>query len=81
MDGIITFFSSHQVIKAEKILIKNGFRVLLIPGPREISPNCGVELCFEFYEAERASLILKNHNVIFEAMHYYPEVEKVSKWL
>lgn len=81
MNGVITFFSSQQVIRAEKILKKNGFNVLLIPGPREISPNCGVALCFMFNEADKASLILKDNNVIFEAIHYSPEIEKISRWL
>jgi len=81
MDGVITFFSSQQVIKAEKVLKKAGFKIMLIPGPREISPNCGVALCFEFEKQIEVQLNLKDNNIIFEKIHYFPEVKKISKWI
>jgi len=81
MDGVITFFSSQQVIKAEKVLVKNRFKAMLIPGPREISPNCGTALCFEYEKEKEISSTLKKNKVIFEAIHYYPESKKISKWI
>jgi len=102
MDGVITFFSSQQVMRAEKLLKKNGFEVMLIPGPREISPNCGTALCFEYekekeirsispncgtalcfeYEKEKEiRSILENSKANFEAIHYYPQAKKFSKWI
>lgn len=81
MDGIITFYSSQQVVKAERILKKDNYKVLLIPGPREISPNCGVALCFEFKKKKEVSSILHKNNVVFEEIHYYPEAKKISKWV
>jgi len=81
MDCVITFFSSQQVIKAEKVLRKNGFKVSLIPGPREISPNCGTALCFEYEKEKEISSTLKKNKIIFEAIHYYPEAKKISKWI
>jgi len=81
MDGVITFFSSQQVMKAEKVLKKNGFNVMLIPGPREISPNCGTALCFEYKKEKEISSTLKKNKVVFEAIHYYPQVKKISKWI
>lgn len=81
MDGVITFYSSQQVVKAERVLKKNYYKVILIPGPREISPNCGVALCFEFNKKKEISLILSNNKIIFEKFHYYPEAKKISKWV
>ncbi len=81
MDGVITFFSSQQVMKAEKILKKNGFEVMLIPGPREISPNCGTALCFEYEKKKEIRSTLENNKANFEAIHYYPQAKKFSKWV
>jgi len=81
MDGVITFYSSQQVIKAEKVLKKNGCKVILMPGPREISPNCGVALCFEFKKEKEISKILNNNKITFEAIYHYPKAKKMSKWL
>ncbi len=81
MDGVITFYSSQQVMKAEKILKNKKIEVQLIPGPREISPNCGVAVCFEFKEKKTVNQILNDNNILFEKIHYYPEIKKYSEWL
>jgi len=38
---LITFFSTHQVLRAEKLLKGKVPRLDLIPVPREISSECG----------------------------------------
>jgi len=81
MDGVITFFSSQQVMKAERVLKKKDFKIMLIPGPREISPNCGVALCFEYKKEKEVGVMLNEHNIPFEKIHYYPEAKKISKWV
>ena len=81
MDGVITFYSSQQVMKAEKILKNKKIEVQLIPGPREISPNCGVAVCFEFKEKKTVNQILNDNNILFEKIHYHPEIKKYSGWL
>jgi len=81
LDGVITFFSSQHVMKAEKILKQNGFNIMLIPGPREISPNCGVALCFEYKKKAEITKILNDSKVVFESIQYYPNAKKLSKWL
>ena len=81
MDGVITFFSSQQVMKAERVLKKKHLQVMLIPGPREISPNCGVALCFEYKQEKEVETLLTQHHVPFEKIHYYPDAKKISKWI
>ncbi len=38
---LVTFFSTHHALKAEKILKKELAEIDLIPTPREISSECG----------------------------------------
>jgi len=71
LDGLVTFYASHHAVRAEKVLAKGGYRVMLVPGPREISPNCGVALQFEFTHAEQVSELLAQNKVRFEAVHKY----------
>ena len=52
MDGLISFFGSYHAIRAEMVLSRSGFRSRLVAGPRELSPNCGVALRFEYRERE-----------------------------
>lgn len=50
------FLSVSHVMKAEKILLKEGIPHKIIPVPRELSSDCGV--CIRF-EAEREYAIRK----------------------
>lgn len=44
--GVVLFHTTTSVIRAEKILLKVGLAVKMIPTPREISSDCGISLRF-----------------------------------
>jgi hypothetical protein len=71
MDGLISFFGSYHALRAETVLKREGFLVRLIPGPKELSPNCGVALRFQYDTRDRAVAILVGNRVQFEALHIY----------
>jgi hypothetical protein len=73
LEGVVTFFGSHHAIRAEGVLKKNDIRAVLIPGPREISPNCGVALRFDYEFRDKVRTLLQEHMVHFEDIHHYPE--------
>jgi hypothetical protein len=49
MHYIITFQSTHHVLKAEKILLAAGVTFEIIPTPKNISSECGISIRF-FHE-------------------------------
>ncbi len=71
LDGLLTFYASHHAVRAEKTLARSGYRVMLVPGPREISPNCGVALQFEYRHADAVRDLLARNKVQIEAIHNY----------
>lgn len=71
LDGLIVFFASHHAIRAEKMLREAGMSVELIPGPKDISPNCGVALRFEHAHREAALAILDSRGVRIDEVHMY----------
>jgi hypothetical protein len=71
MDGLISFFASHHAMRAEVTLTRAGLAARLIPGPRELSPNCGVALRFEYDKREAALAALAARNVRFDGVHRY----------
>ncbi len=71
LDGLVTFFASHHAMRAEKALRKEGIAAALVPGPREISPNCGVAMQFEYAQVERVRELLAANKVQIEAIHQY----------
>ena len=73
LDGLLTFFGSYHALRAESVLRKAGHAVRLVPGPRAISPNCGVALRFDDGRRDEVQAVLAQSSVQFEAIHHYPE--------
>jgi hypothetical protein len=71
MDGLITFFASHYALRADTVLRRGGLAARLIAGPRDLSPNCGVALRFEYDQRERALGLLEQHRVQIDGMHRF----------
>ncbi len=56
--GIILFHTTSSAMRTEKMLVKEGFAVKLIPTPRELSSDCGVALRFDWAQREPIEKIL-----------------------
>jgi len=72
LDGVVTFFGAHHALKGEKYLSLEGLSVKLIPGPRDISPNCGTALRFDFRDKDMVEAIFNDRKVNFEQIVFYP---------
>ena len=69
--GVVSFFASEHAMRAERVFQRAGLPARLVPGPREVSPNCGVAVAF-VWENERAiEQALEESKVRFEAIHRY----------
>jgi hypothetical protein len=71
LDGLISFYASHHAIRAEKTLRDGGLDVELIPGPKELSPNCGVALRFSYAQRETALELLAAKRIEVDEVHPY----------
>jgi Putative Se/S carrier protein-like len=71
MDGLISFFASHHAIRAETVLKRDGFASQLIPGPKDLSPNCGVALRFDYARREDVLKLLAAKKVRVDGVHIY----------
>lgn len=67
----MSFFASHHAIRAEAALKSRGLTVQLVPGPKDLSPNCGVALRFEYARREEALAILNDRRVRIDGIHMY----------
>ena len=72
LKGVITFLGSYYALKAEKSLKSSNIQSALIPGPRDVSPNCGVALRFNYDEKEFVKKLLGEFRIEYEAIHYFP---------
>lgn len=71
LDGLLTFFASHHAIRADKTLQRAGLATQLIPGPKELSPNCGVAVRFGYTRKQEALKLLEANRVQVDEVHRY----------
>ena len=68
--GVVLFHTTSSAMHAEKLLVKEGFTIKLIPTPREFSSDCGIALQFEWSYFEQVKSMLNAAKVEFDAMHF-----------
>lgn len=67
--GVVLFHTTSAVMRAEKLLVKEGHVVKLIPTPREFSSDCGIALRFDWSERGQIGSLLHATGVEFETVH------------
>jgi hypothetical protein len=67
--GAVLFHTNSSALRAEKILLKSGRTVKLIPTPREFSSDCGVALRFIWSEELQVRESLNSSKVEISAIH------------
>jgi hypothetical protein len=69
--GVVIFHTSSAAIRSEKILLKGGLTVKLIPTPREFSSDCGIALRFEWDEEANVRQLLEAAGVELAAIRRF----------
>jgi hypothetical protein len=67
--GVVLFHTNSSALRAEKILLKGGLTVKLIPTPREFSSDCGVALRFLWNDEPQARSLLTSTKVEISSIH------------
>jgi hypothetical protein len=58
-------------MRSERLLLRAGLPVRLVPGPREVSPNCGVAVAFVWEQEPEVEQVLTRSRIRFEAIRRY----------
>ena len=69
--GVVSFFASEHAMRAERLLARAGLPVRLVPGPREVSPNCGVAVAFVWEDEDKVTRALQDAKIRYEAVHHF----------
>ncbi len=68
--GVVLFHTTSAVMRAEKLLIKEGYSIKLIPTPRQFSSDCGIALRFDWNYYEMVKSVLDAAKVEFDSVHF-----------
>jgi hypothetical protein len=67
--GVVLFGSTHHAIKAERVLLARGFKIVLIPVPRYLSSDCGVAVKFDLALKDSLAVVLEEEKVVVTGIH------------
>ena len=68
--GVVLFHTTSAVMRAEKLLKKEGYSIKLIPTPRQFSSDCGIALRFDWNHCEMVKSVLHKVKVEFDTVHF-----------
>jgi Putative Se/S carrier protein-like len=69
--GVVSFYASEHAMRSERVLERAGVAARLVPGPREVSPNCGVAVAFRWEDEPRVEQALEASKIRYESIHHY----------
>ena len=69
--GVVSFFASEHAMRTERALERAHLQARLVPGPREVSPNCGVAVAFRWEDEPQVLQVLADAKIRYEAVHRY----------
>jgi hypothetical protein len=69
LHGVVLFHTNSAVLRAEKIMLREGIKIKLIPVPRDLSSDCGIALRFDRSDEPCIREILEMANVSFGSIH------------
>ena len=67
--GVVLFRSVSHALRAERIVVRAGLQIKLIPVRRQFSSNCGTALRFLWPDEATIRQVLKEGRVPVEAIH------------
>jgi hypothetical protein len=69
--GVVSFYASEHAMRSERVLERAGLPARLVPGPREVSPNCGVAVAFDWEQEREVERALEDAKIRYEAIHRF----------
>jgi hypothetical protein len=67
--AVVLFHSTQGGIKAERVLVRAGFAVKLIPTPRQLSSDCGTALRCAWADIDAVIAALQAAQVEYDSVH------------
>lgn len=67
--GVILFHTTSSVMRAEKLLVKAGYVIKLVPTPREFSSDCGISLRFNWAQWQQIKTRLDSAHIETAAVY------------
>ena len=76
---IVSFNSTHQAIKCDKIFEKNNMDYAVLPTPREITQSCGISIKFSIVNIDDIKKIMNENQIEYKGIYKIIKLESGKK--
>ena len=76
---IVSFNSTHNPIRLDKLLGESSVRATTLPTPREITASCGISIRFLYEDIEKVKNILTENNIEYKGIYKIARLENGTK--
>lgn len=76
---IISFNSTHQAIKCDKVFGQNNMKYAILPTPREITKSCGMSIKFLIEDINTIKDTLKENQIEYKGIFKIVKKEDGAK--
>ncbi len=70
--GVVLVHTTSAAMRAERVLLRSGLSVKLIPTPRQFSTDCGIAVRFAWADAELVASLLAANRVEVSGIERLP---------
>ncbi len=70
--GVVLVHTTSAAMRAERVLLRSGLSVKLIPTPRQFSTDCGIAVRFAWADAELVASLLTANRVEVSGIERLP---------
>lgn len=75
---IAVFESTHHAMRFEKIIKNGGFKINIMPVPREITASCGLSVKMDSHDYEKIKDLADREKLCIQG-YYYVETQNNKK--
>lgn len=72
---IVSFNSTNQAIKCDKVFESSNIRYAVLPTPREITKSCGTSIRFLLEDIEQIKNVIEENQIEYKGMYTITKLE------
>jgi Fe-S oxidoreductase len=67
--GVVLFPNITSALRAEKVLMQAGYKIKLIPNPRQLANCCGLALRYAWHQTTEINQLLEQSEIDIVGIH------------
>lgn len=76
---IVSFNSTHQAIRTDKLFEELNIKATTLPTPREITASCGISIRFLSEDLDKINKILQENSIEYKGIFHIVKLEDGRK--